>query len=69
VARLDDERRARERAEDHGDAKCLMLEEGFHAQSHRIPAPTVSARDASRVIAQVIRANFAFMIDPLRTKS
>ena len=69
LAGLDDEGRARERPEDQDDPERLSLEDGFHHQSHRIPAPTLSAREARTVTAQVIRANLPFTIDPLRTKS
>ena len=69
LAGLDDEGRARERPEYQDDAERLSLEEGFHHQSHRMPAPTLSAREARTVTAQVKRANLPFTIDPLRTKS
>jgi hypothetical protein len=69
LAGLDDEGRARERPEYQDDTERLSLEDGFHHQSHRIPAPTLSAREARTVTAQVKRANLPFTIDPLRTKS
>jgi hypothetical protein len=37
-------------------------EDGLHYQSHRIPAPTERASDASSISAQVKRARFAFTV-------
>ncbi len=67
---FDDHGRAGQGTEDQGDPECLGSQNGFHhQQSHRIPAPTVRARDARMVNDQLRRDSLDFTIEPLRTKS
>ena len=61
---LDDDRGACQCHEDHGDTKCLGLDDGPHHQSHRIPAPTLRTREARIMRTQLKRASFVFTIDP-----